>query len=372
MTVIRSLSDQVHNKSLAIIKKKRLIITKKNDRSLLETNNFIMEEMADGMWDWFESVWNSLDNNGRKIFFKPYLMTMVRRKGLDQLADFESIIDSYIAIKHLEATGTVDSNTNHSNVQPKEKQTVSPSSNDNVKKEAKLQQQRLIEHPIIRSSRILTELVQDRAELKQVFYPSSKVPAGWEDLYGEEYQSHNDHLYLLLDPVELDRSIYYTTRELLASFLEHHAFVDPKATAKTIFNRNQLDFLLRSITYHRDHLLQEVVDSITSSKQRLDGEMDRFKQHRCLPHFVELCFRLSIANDVDFYVNLQQLRERLSSEWREFSELWMVEGFENDKAVIIDHERPQLGDWLKVVESDCIHHARRVFNATANYYETLL
>lgn len=75
------------------------------------------------------------------------------------------------------------------------------------------------------------------------FYRAISAPEDWEDLYGEPFQTR-DRVYAFVDKSQPDKMAFYSSEELIASFLHHEDFVDPKRKGEK-FTTEQIDRLLR-------------------------------------------------------------------------------------------------------------------------------
>ena len=190
---------------------------------------------------------------------------------------------------------------------------------------------------------------------------------------------------------------FFSSEELISSFVNHQNFVNPKSIENETFTDLQIDrlgaLLMKS---HRDIILFEIINQLKTGKTLIMKGMSELSK---LPEFKDLLYELlqiSIlmrgwpgegvyplkskdtsgeVNEVLLTEKLMNLKNKLKGEWELFNKLRLIK-YKNNEFTF--HENyPTLKDRFKVVldndnDNDnvyaCIRMTSNIFAFTSWYY----
>jgi len=90
------------------------------------------------------------------------------------------------------------------------------------------------------------------------FFKTTSVPKDEDDVYGDPY-TECDHVYTLVAPRH-KRSEFYSSHELIGSFLEYKDFLNPKRTEERFTDKQMRRLSL--LSKHKDQILHETIEQI--------------------------------------------------------------------------------------------------------------
>ena len=224
------------------------------------------------------------------------------------------------------------------------------------------------------------------------FYPALSAPEGMDDVFGTPY-SECRKLYALCKPIDPGSILFYSSEELVQTFLTYQSFTDPK-NVKKVFDTlqvNRLFFILDQM--EANPILLETMLEI----RQMQKDVDQFALNlSTLPGFEE-CLKMiletgmymrgwtgkgpylvtrdeSYGKEADEMKSLEAvwaLKAKLEEEWGHFAALPLF--FYHQKRLIKDPECSTLMDRIKMVlnperDSSCIRHSSNSFCGTGWYY----
>ena len=108
------------------------------------------------------------------------------------------------------------------------------------------------------------------------FFRAINAPEGLDDIYGEPYRG-KPHLYVLATPKDHEHLEFYSSEELVSTFLYCQDFIDPKDSKKKL---TDVQVKRLSLVADRDRILFDTIAQVTMYQS------DAFKQAKVL---YELC-----------------------------------------------------------------------------------
>lgn len=173
------------------------------------------------------------------------------------------------------------------------------------------------------------------------FYNATGAPDHWEDLYGETYQSR-DHVYAFGTSYRPDAIEFYSSEELISSFLSAENFINPRSRENTTFPKETIDKLA---LLSKDSVLGALIRELQMSQKDVIRSMralstkDGFKE--CLKEVLEIAMIMrgwsgtgsyplnsketrGEVNHVELSQRLSNLEGRLEKEWSNFKEIRLI------------------------------------------------
>lgn len=126
----------------------------------------------------------------------------------------------------------------------------------------------------------------DRFRETPTFFQAISAPEDLDDVFGEPYRGKR-HIYVLAAPKKIEQLIFYSSEELVQSFLTYQDWCDPKDIKRT-FSKAQMDRLLYLASMH-DDVLAETIEHVQVYTLRAVKET-RALYEKC-PDQLKLCLR---------------------------------------------------------------------------------
>ena len=229
-------------------------------------------------------------------------------------------------------------------------------------------------------------------ESTSTFFQAVTAPSDIDDTYGEPYASR-ENIYVIVKPGIPDDLVFFSSEELISSFLTHQCFVNPKSTQNEKFTDLQINRLIALLNHiRRDRLLHELICLLkmrhSDVMQNMTVLSTIFGFKECLIDLLEIGMLLRGWDEKDSYplkasdtsnkVNegrvierLMSLMDKIEKEWKPFKNLHLVRydkgeiSFEENYTLLINR--------LTIVLDNenvyaCIRLSSNIFVATAWYY----
>lgn len=216
------------------------------------------------------------------------------------------------------------------------------------------------------------------------FFRAVGAPEDWEDVYGESFATRS-HVYAFVQPGHPESMKWYSSEELVQSFLQHEEFVDPGSREKKYFTDLQMNRLLH-LTRNLDEVLYETIAPLITGHERIHNRMRALSE---LPEFQDLLKSVlevgmwmrgwygegsypltsgetyKQVDDLGLMRHLNKLRTKLEGEWSQFSQLRLM-----DRERGWHYTPEDLLYRIKLVEAGevCIRMTSNVLVETAWYY----
>lgn len=220
------------------------------------------------------------------------------------------------------------------------------------------------------------------------FYPAVTGPQNQDDLLGNTY-SECDHVYALMLPRNPNTVQFYSSEELVATFLNYSNFTNPKDVNR-IFGRPQIDRLELLTQEVNDPLLHNTILAIKELQVQLEDIETGLEKEPYYQECLKLIFECAMymrgwsgrgkyplqkprkrINENVLLESLWKLRSMLEDEWKPMRDLKMVRPVEGIWRV--DEKAPTLYERLELVlrtdrPESCIRATSNIFAYSSWYF----
>lgn len=223
------------------------------------------------------------------------------------------------------------------------------------------------------------------------FYPVLSAPSELDDLYGVDYVVR-EKIYGFCKPTEPDSLLFYSSEELLETFLQYQNFVDPKNTKKR-FNKIQIDrFVYLLSTSLRNTPLLETIQNLSEIHHNIEFQSQCLSKHPQFRSCLDLTLKVGMymrgwdgvgaypldslstnrqVNEKRLLEALWELKGKLDNDWSDLASLRLYRYLDNE--LLPDESCPTLSDRLSLVlranrPDSCIRVSSNILCTTAWHY----
>lgn len=179
------------------------------------------------------------------------------------------------------------------------------------------------------------------------FFRAAAAPEDWTDLYGEPF-SGRDQVYVVARPGDIDRLSFYSSEELVSSFVTHFDFVDPGSRTNERFHDRQIERLLL-LAEDDNPALEAVIQEIKFARDEAVQQMREMSQREGFRDCLALLLQIGMfmrgwsgtgpyplieknthrpVDLIKLSERLISLKERLETDWQDFRPLRLIQGRE--------------------------------------------
>ena len=220
------------------------------------------------------------------------------------------------------------------------------------------------------------------------FYPAVSAPADLDDIYGIDYVTR-EKIYGFCKPVEPDSLVFYSSEELVETFLHFQDFVDPKDSKKRFTRLHIIRLVYLLMHKLRDVALLDTIEAIQEMLSDVEYRLERLSQHSNFKPCLKMILNagmymrgwsgegpfpldsLSTNGDISeskLLETLLELKSKLEYDWSELGSIPLYK-WQRGQAYP-DDDCPTLMDRLLLVmrpsrPDSCIRNSSNVFCTTA-------